>query len=167
MTKKTSSTMMIAVVGSLAILGAVAGVQFAFSGDAPEGAVVLPASDLKWADAEGMPAGTQIAVLSGDPTKAGAFVIRLKLPEGWKIPAHTHPSDENVTVLSGATAVGFGDKFDEAALNEVGPLGFVKIPAGVRHFAQAKAGATIEVHGMGPWGVEYVDAANDPRHTGH
>ncbi len=80
--------------------------------------------DLKWGPAPAVfPAGAQMAVLSGDPTKAGVFVIRLKMPAGYKIPAHNHPTDEYVTVVSGELSLGMGDKLDPAKSAKLGPGG--------------------------------------------
>jgi hypothetical protein len=85
--------------------------------------VMFAAADLKWSDGPpALPAGAKIAVLQGDPGKAGPFTVRLKFPTGFKIPAHTHPTAENVTVVSGTLGLGSGPKFDEAAAHEIGGL---------------------------------------------
>src|SRR4051812_50098364 len=60
-----------------------------------------------------LPKGAEISVLSGDPSKDGPFIVRLKMPAGYKFPAHNHPKDEYVTVISGNFHVGMGDKLDE------------------------------------------------------
>src|SRR3981189_1359273 len=78
--------------------------------------VMFAAADLKWSDGPpALPAGSKIAVLTGDPGKAGPFTIRLKFPTGYKVPPHTHPTAENLTVISGTIGLGSGPKFDEAA----------------------------------------------------
>ena len=78
--------------------------------------VAFNPDDLKWGDAPpGLPPGAKMAVLSGDPTKKGLFTVRLQAPAGYKVPPHTHPTAENITVISGTFNVGTGDKFDEAA----------------------------------------------------
>jgi hypothetical protein len=67
--------------------------------------------DLKWGPAPpALPKGAEITVLSGDPSKDGPYVLRLKMPSGYKVPAHNHPSTENLTVVSGNFHIGMGDK---------------------------------------------------------
>src|SRR4051812_22228258 len=77
--------------------------------------VVLP-DDIKWIDGPpSLPPGCKMVVLEGDPAKEGPFVMRAKMPDGYRIMPHTHPKDERVTVLSGALYMGTGEKFDEKA----------------------------------------------------
>lgn len=125
--------------------------------------VMLTESDLKWTDPAALPAGAKLAVLEGDPTQVGPFTMRLKFPAGYKIPAHWHPVDEHVTVLSGAFNMGMGDKLDEKASRALPVGSFVVMPAKTNHFAWTKDGATVQLHGMGPWGITYVNPADDPR----
>ncbi|HWN97854.1 MAG TPA: cupin domain-containing protein [Blastocatellia bacterium] len=125
--------------------------------------IALTPADVKWGPAPpSLPKGAQLAVLSGDPGKAGPFVIRLKVPAGYKIAPHWHPTDENVTVISGTFALGMGEKFDQAALKEVPAGSYGMLPAEMRHFAMAKTAATVQVHGMGPFVLNYVNPADDP-----
>jgi len=106
--------------------------------------------------------GAQMAVVSGDPSKAAPFVVRLKLPAGYKINPHFHPTDENVTVISGTFAAAMGDKF-EAAVMKVMPAGsFALMPAQMHHYAMAKTAAVVQVHATGPFALTYVNAADDP-----
>ena len=123
------------------------------------------APDLKWGPGpDSLPPGAQMAVVSGDPGKAGVpFVIRAKLPDGYKVPPHFHPTDENVTVLSGSLLIGMGEKWDEASMKALGPHGFARLPKGMHHFALAKGATEIQVHGVGPFGVTYINKADDPR----
>jgi anti-sigma factor ChrR (cupin superfamily) len=104
-----------------------------------------------------------IAVVSGDPGQAAPFVLRLKAPAGYKIPPHWHPTDEHVTVLSGSFAVGMGEKFDPTAMKTLPAGGFARMPAEMRHFAMAKTATTVQVHGTGPFALNYVNPADDPR----
>jgi len=128
--------------------------------------VMITDAELKWTDGpKSLPAGAKMAVLEGDPAAAGLFTLRFKLPADYKVPAHWHPADEHVTVLAGSFSMGLGEKFDEKALKELPLAGFAVMPTGVRHFAWSKDGATIQLHGMGPWGINYVNAADDPRQT--
>jgi len=126
--------------------------------------VMFSGSDLKWGDAPpSLPAGAKLAVLAGDPGKEGMFAIRLQMPAGYKIPAHTHPTDEIVTVISGTCLFGMGPKYDEAAAKEQPAGAFVVLPAGMQHFAGSKAGCVVQVQSTGPFQVTYVNPADDPR----
>jgi uncharacterized protein DUF4437 len=123
------------------------------------------AADLKWGPGpDSLPPGAQMAVVDGDPGKAGgAFTIRAKLPDGYKVPPHFHPTDENVTVLSGSLSLGMGDKWDEASMKALGTHGFARLPKGMHHYAGARGATEIQIHGVGPFGVTYVNKADDPR----
>ena len=123
------------------------------------------AADLKWGPGpDSLPPGAQMAVVDGDPGKAGEpFTIRAKLPDGYKVPPHFHPTDENVTVLSGSIAIGMGDKWDEASMKVLGTHGFARLPTGMHHSALAKGATEIQINGMGPFEVTYVNKADDPR----
>src|SRR5262249_48171132 len=106
---------------------------------------------IKWGPAPAVfAAGAQFAVLQGDPSKDGVYTVRLKLPNGYRIAPHTHPTDENVTVIEGAFLVGMGEKFDTKVLQELKAGGFVTAPAGVGHFAPARGGALVQGARGGP-----------------
>jgi hypothetical protein len=129
----------------------------------PSTHVVTTAAEVKWGEPPPVLAkGATFAVMSGDPGKAGPFAIRLNLPAGYKIAPHWHPTDEHVTVLSGTFALGMGEKFDPAALKLLPAGGYGLLPAEMRHFAMAKTAAIIQVHGMGPFVLNYVNPADDP-----
>ena len=120
-------------------------------------------SGLKWGPAPPVfPAGAQMAVLSGDPGKAGMFVVRLKMPPGYKIPAHHHPTDEYLTVISGDFSLGMGDKLDEPKSAHLTAGGFAEAPAQMNHFAWTKSGAVVQVWADGPFAMTYVNPAGDP-----
>jgi quercetin dioxygenase-like cupin family protein len=122
------------------------------------------AGSLQWgAPPPGIPAGAQAAVMSGDPTKPGLFVVRLKAPAGAKIMPHWHPSDENVTLISGDFAVGMGDKLDEAAAHKMAPGDFVYLKAREHHYAIARTESVVEIAAMGPFKITYVNPSDDPR----
>lgn len=110
-----------------------------------------------------LPADARAAIISGNPTQAQPYVVRAQLPANYRIPPHWHPTTENVTVLSGTVAFGMGEKFDAAALRDVPAGGFAVVPAEMRHFFVSKTASTIQIHGMGPFGITYVDPADDPR----
>jgi len=128
--------------------------------------VVLNPADLKWGDAPpGLPPGAKLAVLAGDPNKKGLFTVRLQTPAGYKVPPHTHPTSEHITVISGTFNIGTGDKFDEAAGKEMGAGGYMVMPSGMKHYAWTPAEATIQVQGMGPFVIKYVNPADNPRNA--
>jgi quercetin dioxygenase-like cupin family protein len=125
---------------------------------------VIAAADLKWGDAPpSLPAGAKAAMLEGDPAKAGAFTIRLQMPTGYKVAPHTHPTTEAITVLSGTFAMGTGPKFDESAAHEMTAGAFALMPAGTQHFAWCKNACVIQVNSTGPFVINYVNPADDPR----
>ena len=130
---------------------------------AVEHAIHTPAQ-IKWvAGPASLPAGAQHAVLEGDPTKEGAFTMRVRVPDGYRIPPHTHPKVEHITVISGTFNFGMGKTFDASVTKEMpaGTFGFW--PAGMQHFAWAKGETVVQLHGVGPWSIEYLDPADDPR----
>jgi quercetin dioxygenase-like cupin family protein len=110
-----------------------------------------------------LPAGAKAALLQGDPEKAGQFTMRLWFPDGYRVPPHSHPADELVTVLEGTFRIGMGDKFDASALATLRADGFVAMQPGTRHFVQTQGNTVIQVHGIGPWKINYVNPADDPR----
>jgi quercetin dioxygenase-like cupin family protein len=103
-----------------------------------------------------------MAVLQGDPSKSEPFTVRLRLPNGYKIPPHTHPTAENVTVLTGTFLAGSGTQFDESQLEEIGRDGFLSIPAEHAHYAMARGLTVVQVHAIGPFALTYVNAADNP-----
>jgi quercetin dioxygenase-like cupin family protein len=136
----------------------------AIADDHGGGIVLNPPDGLKWqAGPPSLPKGAQIAVLEGDPSKEGPFVFRVKVPDGYRIPPHTHPKTERVTVLAGTFNIGMGDKFDGAALKPMpaGTYGYWE--AGMKHFVQTKGETIAQFHGMGPWSIQYVNPADDRR----
>lgn len=126
--------------------------------------IMLVPTDLTWKDGPAsLPKGVKSTVLEGDPTKAGPFTMQLKLPANYKIPPHSHPAIEHVTVLSGSFHMGLGGVFDESKATKLPVGGFAVMAIGTRHFAFTKEEATIQLHGVGPWGITYVNPADDPR----
>lgn len=124
----------------------------------------LKQSDLKWVDGPpSLPKGAQMVALEGSPGEEGIFTMRLKLPAGYRISPHWHPAWEHITVIDGSFWMGLGEKFDEAAMHEIPAGGFGAMAPGQRHFAMTKGATIIQLHGMGPWQIIYVDPANDPR----
>lgn len=127
--------------------------------------VVEQQRDLKWRDGPpGLPKGSQIAVLEGDPAVADRlFTVRLKFPAGYRIPPHFHPADEHITVIDGEMRIGMGERFDEGVFQAVGAGGFIALPAGHPHYARVERPTEIQLHGVGPWRIIYVNPKDDPR----
>lgn len=129
--------------------------------------VMITPPEVKWSDGPAsLPAGAKIAVVEGDPAAANAlFTIRLKLPANYKVMPHFHPADEHVTVISGAFWMGMGAKHDPATMKELPAGSFAVMPVGHQHFAMTKAETVVQIHGAGPWGITYVNPADDPRNA--
>jgi quercetin dioxygenase-like cupin family protein len=118
----------------------------------------------KWGPAPPMlPPGAQIAVLAGDPTRAERYTVRLKFPANYDIPAHSHPEDENVAVVSGELFMAMGTKLDRSAGMGLAAGGFALMPARANHSAYTKVETTILLYGQGPVEFKYVNPADDPR----
>jgi hypothetical protein len=130
--------------------------------------VIMTTGDMKWGPApDALPPGAQMAVLDGDPGKAGVpFVIRAKLPDGYKVMPHWHPTDESITVLSGTFVAGMGDTWTDSALTSLKAGEFARMPKMSHHYAGAKGETVIQIHGLGPFGITYVNPKDDPRKKG-
>jgi quercetin dioxygenase-like cupin family protein len=121
--------------------------------------------ETQWGEAPPMlPPGAKIAVLSGNPMGNSLYTIRLKFPAHYRIPAHSHPKDEHVTVLSGTLFMGMGDMLNTKAGKALGVGGFAMMPASMNHFAYTAHETIILLHGEGPVEFKYVNSADDPRH---
>jgi Domain of unknown function (DUF4437) len=133
-------------------------------GDAHKTHVMVTPGEVKWGPAPpSLPPGAQLAVLAGDPSKAGTpFTIRGKFPDGYKVPPHWHPTDENVVVIEGSLMMSLGEKFDQSTGHEMTAGSYALMPKGVRHFAWAKGETVIQVYGTGPFVINYVNPADDP-----
>ena len=119
---------------------------------------------IKWKDGPpSLPKGAQVAVLEGDPSKEGMFVMRIKFPNGYHIPAHTHPKPERVTVIQGTFHLAMGDnpKKEDAKTLTAGTYG-VWSP-GMVHAVWIEGETIVQLHGIGPWMINYVNPADDPR----
>ena len=128
------------------------------------GEAICTPDSIKWQDGPpSVPPGPKFAVLEGDPAKEGFFTMRLLLPDGYKIPPHFHPKVEHVTVISGQLNFGMGARFDQSATRPMPAGTFAYWPAGMQHFAWAKGETIIQLHGIGPWSIQYVNPADDPR----
>jgi hypothetical protein len=120
----------------------------------------------KWMDgtAVGLPKGSQVTVVKGDPTKAGDFTVRLKFPADFMVPPHSHPGDEVVRIVSGGPLhYGMGEKVDMAAAASLEKGYHVTMVAGMNHWAHAPTATVVQVNGKGPFGITYANPADDPR----
>jgi len=125
---------------------------------------VLP-EDVDWKPFDAFPPTARLAVLVGDPTQPGPYVIRVKVPHGVKLMPHRHPEDRVYTVISGIFYIGVGEQFDADALSAHPPGALVELPGGTPHFHWARSGEYVtQVSAIGPLGLEYLDPADDPRH---
>lgn len=123
----------------------------------------MPA-DIKWEDGPAsLPKGAKLAVLEGNPSKEGPFVMRVMFPDGYRLPPHTHPKPERVTVISGVFNLGMGRTFDVKNTTAM-PAGTFGVWApGMKHYVWIKRETVVQFHGIGPWVIEYVDPNDDPR----
>ena len=119
---------------------------------------------LKWGAAPAVfEPGAQMAVLQGDPSKAGEeFTVRLRLPNGYKIAPHTHPTAENITVIEGTFLVGMGSTLDRTKMMALPRGAFVSAPAEHAHYAVARGETVVQVHAIGPFALTYVNPADAP-----
>ena len=126
--------------------------------------VMVRAADVAWGDPPPfLERGVQFALVAGDPGTAGSlFVIRLRMPAGYRIARHWHPGDEHVTVLEGSLTLDMGEG-DKAHSATFGPGDYVLLPAHMQHQASTSGGAIVQVQGIGPFALNYVDAKDDPR----
>lgn len=150
----------------VAVLALVGAAVAAPQGDAPklETPIMVAPADIHFAPAPpSLPAGAQAALLAGDPSKAGPFTLRVKLPADYKVPPHFHPDVETVTVLSGTFHAATGDSFDPAKCKAMPAGSFVALPGKVPHFVFTKEETVIQVNATGPWSLTYVNPADDPR----
>lgn len=138
------------------------------------GAAVLPAAGdanhvmvtpdkLKWVDVPSLPAGAKLAVIEGPLNEPVPFTFRLKFPANYEVPAHWHPAIEHVTVISGAFHMGTGDKLDRSKGMALGAGAVAIMQPKTHHFGWTRDETIIQVHGVGPWAINYVNPADDPR----
>lgn len=139
-------------------------VAWAGSHDKGSGFISIKASEVKWADAPSIGPGAKIAVLEGDLKAAAPFTTRIKLPPNLKIGVHTHPAVERVTVLSGTFYFATGDKYEPAKAAVYRPGDGFIVPVGMPMFAYTKKDeAVLQIHGVGPWGIHYLNPEDDPK----
>lgn len=125
---------------------------------------VYPPAEVKWKKGPGsLPPGAEISVLEGDPSQPGPFVFRVKVPDGYTIPPHTHPRAERVTVIAGTFHIAMGEKIDKSMGRTMPAGSFGYWPEGMKHFAWVTGETIVQFHGHGPWQIHYLNPADDPR----
>jgi mannose-6-phosphate isomerase-like protein (cupin superfamily) len=151
-----------ALVGALALFAAAPAA--AADWDRLRKPITKRAGDVDWQEGPAsLPEGAELALLEGDPTKAEPYAFRLRLPDGYRVAPHSHPVREHITVLSGTLSMGLGDRADEGAMEDLGAGAFFVLPAGDTHSITAKGETVVQLHGIGPWGIDYVNPEDDPR----
>lgn len=130
---------------------------------APAQTSIVAPTTLTWGPAPpALPPGARLAVVTGDPTQAQPFVIRVQVPAGYRVAPHTHPMGESITVLSGTVAFGTGATFDEAALKPLPVGGYASLSPETQHYLVARTAVTLQIHGTGPFVLDYANPADDP-----
>lgn len=134
------------------------------AGEHPPGHLTVSPNEIEWSPVGSLPPGAEAAVLEGDPAKAEPFTMRIRFPANYEVPVHTHPAVERVTVLEGAIHLGIGETFDRDAATALPAGGLAVMEAGVAMYGfTGDEGAVIQLNGQGPWGIDYLDPAKDPR----
>lgn len=124
---------------------------------------VLP-EQIDWKPFPAFPPSARLAIVVGEPTGPGPYVIRVKVPSGVKLMPHRHPEDRVYTVISGVFYIGVGERFDSEKLQAYPPGSVIVLPGGTAHFHWARAGEYVtQVTAIGPLGLEYLNPEDDPR----
>ncbi len=127
--------------------------------------IMVTPAEVKWGDCPpSIPAGAKCANIEGDRSAPNVlFTYRLKMPDKYRIAPHFHPADEHLTVISGTFKMGLGEKFDEKSMKPMVAGSFMVMPKGAPHYAMTDGETVLQVHAIGPWGLTYVNPADDPR----
>jgi quercetin dioxygenase-like cupin family protein len=132
--------------------------------EGPEHHLIYQPGDVEWRDGPGsLEPGAQFSVLEGDPSEPGVFTLRLRMPDGFVIAPHWHPGVERVTVLSGTFRLGHGEVVDRQATQRLPAGSYFSLPPGMRHYAIMEGETVIQLSSIGPWELNYVNRADDPR----
>ena len=133
-----------------------------FAQGTSEGQAFVNPKDIQWGPAPpSIPKGAKIAVLQGDPSKPGPFVMRLMVPAGYRIPPHWHSQDESLTVISGSFYFGKGDKAETSKAPTITAGAFHFLSGKDHHYLVAKTESVIQINGNGPFDITYVNADGD------
>ncbi len=128
-----------------------------------EGHIMLNADELEWREVESMPPGARMAIIEGDLGQEAPFTIRLQLPADYELAPHRHPAYERVTVLSGTLHFAHGEDFDRTRTMALEEGGVAIMPPGEPMYGYTEEETIVQLHGTGPWGLEYVHPEDDPR----
>lgn len=150
------------VVSAVVVLGSVN----ALADDSGQGWLLHDPIGIEWRVADSLPPGAKIAVLEGDPSKAGFFTMRIKMPDGYRVPPHWHPQQERVTVLAGTLNLGSGNAFEPTATRALSPGTYSSMPPQMTHFAWMTGETVLQLSSIGPWTITYVNPEDDPRARG-
>lgn len=131
--------------------------------DEHEGHIAVNVSDLAWSPATGLPPGAEIAVIEGNPGEEGPFTLRVRTPDGYTVAPHWHPGVEHVTVLAGQFNIGMGETMDREMADTLMAGGFAVMQPEVPHYAWTTGETILQLHGVGPWDITYVNPDDDPR----
>ena len=143
---------------------AIAGVASTALADTMDGHTIVQPQEIKWGPAPTLlPPGAEAAVLFGDPSEEGLFVLRLKLPAGYTVAPHTHPVDEVITVISGTFRIGMGKVADQRRARPLPAGSFFALPPGTVHYVFINEETVIQISTIGPWGLTYINPKDDPR----
>lgn len=125
--------------------------------------IMIQPDELEWGPVGSMGEGAEIAFIEGDISQQEPFTFRLRLEDGYRILPHVHPEYERVTVLSGTLHFAHGETFDKDATQTLETGSVAIMPPGDPMFGYAEGETIIQLHGTGPWGIEYLNAEDDPR----
>jgi len=135
----------------------------AAAADMTPGQIYMNTGDIKWGDAPPVfPKGAKMAVLMGDPGKAGTFVARLQMPANYKIAPHWHTQDEDLTIVSGTFYLAEGDMLETKHAHAMKAGAFHHLPGKTHHFAYTKGPAVVQINGQGPFDITYLKDSDDP-----
>lgn len=148
--------------------GLALGVSAAAAGETRPGEpVVLAPQAVEWSDAPpSLPDGAEAAVLAGTLDGEGSRTFRLRFPDGYRVPPHSHPMREHITVIDGTLMLGLGETEEREDMRPLGAGAFHVLPVGDHHYVRAEGETIVQVQGVGPFGIEYVDPEDDPRTSG-
>jgi quercetin dioxygenase-like cupin family protein len=125
--------------------------------------IMVTPADLTWSIMPTLPPGALVAIIQGPVNESRPFVLRLKLPANYDIPAHWHPWVEHATVISGTLNMGIGDKLDRSRTKALVAGSIAVINSNTNHFSWTSEETIVQVHGTGPLVIHYVNPADDPR----
>lgn len=161
---RTVTTSVRSIAFGLVIVALTLGVALVHAeGKSAEHRLITPA-EVSWRDGPpSLPQGSQVAVLEGNPAEPGLFTMRLKFPDGYRIPPHSHPAVERVTVIEGTFHLGKGEAFDQAKAQPLPAGSFFYVAPKMAHFGWVEGETVVQITGEGPWGITYLNPADDPR----